>query len=84
MNQYVLQKLNNYLNEVTCKQDISGAVISIGISKNNIFQEFYGYQQLIPTKIKMKMDTVFDLASLTKVVSTWPSIMMLIQEKKYL
>lgn len=84
MNQNVLQKLDNYLNEVTCNHDISGAAISIGIGKNNIFQEFYGYQQLIPTKIKMKMDTIFDLASLTKVVAIWPSIMMLIQEKKYL
>lgn len=82
MNQNVLHKLDNYLNEVTCNHDISGAAISIGIGKNNIFQQFYGYQQLIPTKIKMKIDTMFDLASLTKVVAIWPSIMMLIQEKK--
>lgn len=82
MNQQLLNKLDNYLDKVIDNQEIPGSIISIGIGENTIFQKFYGYQQLIPNKIKMEMDTIFDLASLTKVVSTWSSIMMLIQEKQ--
>ena len=82
MNQQLLNKLDNYLDEVIDNQEIPGSIISIGIGENNIFQKFYGYQQLIPNKIKMEMNTIFDLASLTKVVSTWSSVMILIQEKQ--
>ena len=78
MNQQLLNKLDNYLDEVIDNQEIPGSIISIGIGENNIFQKFYGYQQLIPNKIKMEMNTIFDLASLTKVVSTWSSVMILI------
>lgn len=55
MNQQLLNKLDNYLDEVIDNQEIPGSIISIGIGENNIFQKFYGYQQLIPNKIKMKM-----------------------------
>ncbi len=77
-----LFKVDTYMNEVIHNEEIPGACISVGLGKNNIFQKFYGYQQLMPAKIKMRMDTVFDLASLTKVVSTWPGVMMLIQDRK--
>lgn len=82
MNRSMLFKVDDYLNKVICNQKIPGACIAIGMGKNNVFKKCYGYQQIIPTKIEMRIDTIFDLASLTKVVSTWPSVMMLIQEKK--
>lgn len=44
MNQQLLNKLDNYLEEVIDNQEISGSIISIGIGENNIFQKFYGYQ----------------------------------------
>ena len=82
MNQNTLVEVDVYLNEVVQKEEIPGACISIGVGKRHVFQGCYGYQQLIPAEIEMKIDTIFDLASLTKVVSTWPGILMLLQEKQ--
>src|SRR5262249_34143918 len=45
-------------------------------------QKAYGNRSLEPTIEPMTLDTVFDLASLTKVVATAPSVMLLVQEGK--
>ncbi|HKI68294.1 MAG TPA: serine hydrolase domain-containing protein, partial [Verrucomicrobiae bacterium] len=43
------------------------------------YHKAYGNRALVPKREKMTQDTVFDLASLTKVVATTPAIMLLIQ-----
>jgi uncharacterized protein YbbC (DUF1343 family) len=43
------------------------------------FAKAYGYRQLQPTKQEMALDTVFDLASLTKPMATATSIMILVE-----
>lgn len=40
----------------------------------------YGFRVKVPEKEKVSEDTIFDLASLTKVVATTPSIMLLIEQ----
>src|SRR6185312_9399551 len=40
------------------------------------------YRALVPKKETMNTETIFDVASLTKVVATMPSIMKLFQEGK--
>lgn len=75
-------KLKNYLDEVVLKKKIPGAVALVGKGKDVIFYEHIGYMQIYPKKEKMKKSTLFDIASLTKVISTWPAIMKLIQEKQ--
>jgi len=47
-----------------------------------IFEKAYGNRSLEPTVEPMTVDTVFDLASLTKVVATAPAVMLLVQEGK--
>jgi CubicO group peptidase (beta-lactamase class C family) len=42
----------------------------------------YGHKQLYPTKQAMTTDTVFDLASLTKVIATTTSLMLLVDTGK--
>ncbi len=63
---------------------IPGAVIQIKSGNRIIFQEAYGYAQkldyngaLLKQPVKMTIDHLFDIASLTKVVGTTTAIMML-------
>ncbi len=77
-----LNKLDHYLNNVIIEEKIPGAVILIGKGQERLFHQAYGYSQIFPSKTLMAKDTLFDIASLIKVVSIWPSIIKLIQEKE--
>jgi CubicO group peptidase (beta-lactamase class C family) len=61
---------------------ISGGVVLIGSSQRNLFEKGYGKVSPVPDARQMTVDTIFDLASLTKVVATTPSIMKLAEERK--
>ncbi len=60
-------------------QAITGAVLLVGHDGNIVHQKAFGYRALTPRREPMTLDTIFDLASLTKVVATAPSIMRLVQ-----
>ena len=45
-----------------------------------IYRKAYGSSVLIPQREPMTLDTIFDAASLTKVVATTPSIMKLFEQ----
>lgn len=76
------RQLDEALNEAVQQQLIPGAVLIVGHSGQIVYRKAYGYRSLIPHKEAMTMDTIFDAASLTKVVATMPSIMKLFQEGK--
>jgi uncharacterized protein YbbC (DUF1343 family)/CubicO group peptidase (beta-lactamase class C family) len=61
---------------------IPGAVVLIGHNNQVIFRKAYGSRALIPQPEPMTADTIFDAASLTKVVATTPSIMKLFEQGK--
>ncbi len=44
-----------------------------------VYEKAYGERSLVPDREPMTEDTIFDMASLTKVMATTPSIMLLIQ-----
>jgi uncharacterized protein YbbC (DUF1343 family)/CubicO group peptidase (beta-lactamase class C family) len=46
---------------------------------NSVYEKPYGNRALVPAVETMTIDTIFDAASLTKVVATTPSIWLLIQ-----
>lgn len=71
-----------FLQEEIDLQHIPGAVIHISYQKEWILQEAIGHRVVYPKKERMKLDTIFDLASLTKVVATLPSILLLIEAGK--
>jgi uncharacterized protein YbbC (DUF1343 family)/CubicO group peptidase (beta-lactamase class C family) len=60
-------------------QAITGAVLLVGHDGNIVHQKAFGYRAIAPKHEPMTLDTVFDLASLTKVVATAPSVMRLVQ-----
>lgn len=64
-------------NEIDLKH-IPGAVIHVSHQGKVLMQEAIGNKVVYPQPAKMELGTVFDLASLTKVVSTLPAILKLI------
>ncbi len=62
---------------------IPGAVLLIGHKGQIVHRKAYGKRALEPAPEAMTVDTIFDLASLTKVVATTPSLMKLFDEGKF-
>jgi uncharacterized protein YbbC (DUF1343 family) len=56
---------------------LPGCVVTIGRRDRVLFQKVYGVRQVDPDRKPMTVDTVFDLASLTKPIATATSIMVL-------
>jgi uncharacterized protein YbbC (DUF1343 family)/CubicO group peptidase (beta-lactamase class C family) len=61
---------------------LPGAVILIGVGDRVVYQKAIGHRALVPVREPMTLDTIFDLASLTKIVATTTSVMMLIEDGK--
>jgi uncharacterized protein YbbC (DUF1343 family)/CubicO group peptidase (beta-lactamase class C family) len=61
---------------------IPGAVLVIGHNGAVVHRKAYGERALIPNREPMTVDTMFDAASLTKVIATTPSIMKLFEQGK--
>ncbi|MFH0782896.1 MAG: exo-beta-N-acetylmuramidase NamZ domain-containing protein [Pseudomonadota bacterium] len=59
-----------------------GVVVLIGNNGKIVYRRAFGNRSLDPRPAPMKVDTLFDLASLTKVVATSAAIMKLVDEKK--
>src|SRR5436190_23396958 len=57
-----------------------GAVVLIGKGDQIVYEKAYGLRAVIPTEEPMTIDTVFDLASLTKVIATNTAMMTLIEQ----
>jgi uncharacterized protein YbbC (DUF1343 family) len=60
-------------------QTITGAVLLVGHGGRIVHQKAFGLRATSPRPQAMTVDTIFDLASLTKVVATTPSVMRLVQ-----
>ena len=60
-------------------QTITGAVLFVGHGGKIVHQKAFGLRATNPRPEPMTVDTIFDLASLTKVVATAPSVMRLVQ-----
>jgi len=71
------------IEEAIVNKQIPGAVVLIGHKGAVAYQKAYGYRAKEPTSERMTLDTVFDVASLTKVVATAPSVMKLLEQGKF-
>ena len=61
---------------------IPGAVLVIGHDGQVIYRKAYGSRSLEPRREPMTLDTIFDLASLTKVIVTTTAVMQLVEQGK--
>jgi CubicO group peptidase (beta-lactamase class C family) len=60
--------------------DYPGAVVLAGHRGHVIYRGVFGNRRIEPSVAPMRLNTVFDLASLTKVLVTTPAIMQLVEE----
>ncbi len=64
------------------ENDCPGAVVLVGHDGRIVYHRAFGDRTHIPHDSSMTVDTLFDMASLTKVIATTPSVMQLFEEGK--
>jgi uncharacterized protein YbbC (DUF1343 family)/CubicO group peptidase (beta-lactamase class C family) len=68
------------LEQAVAEQQPPGAVVIIGHNGRVVYRKPFGWRSLEPTRERMTVDTIFDLASLTKCLATATAVMQLVQE----
>ena len=64
------------------KKELPGAVVLVARHGRVAWRKAYGSRAVDPQRESMTADTIFDLASLTKIVATATSIMILVEQGK--
>jgi uncharacterized protein YbbC (DUF1343 family)/CubicO group peptidase (beta-lactamase class C family) len=59
---------------------LPGAVVVVGRGDTVLYEKSYGQRAVAPIAEPMSLDTIFDLASLTKVVATTTAVMQLVEQ----
>jgi uncharacterized protein YbbC (DUF1343 family)/CubicO group peptidase (beta-lactamase class C family) len=77
-----LAQIDPLIEEGISQRRLPGAVVLVARKGNVAWHKAYGSRSLEPTREAMTVDTIFDLASLTKVVATATSIMILVEQGK--
>jgi uncharacterized protein YbbC (DUF1343 family)/CubicO group peptidase (beta-lactamase class C family) len=62
------------------RHELPGAVVLVGRGDAIVYHHAFGQRAMLPSPEPMTEDTIFDLASLTKVVATTTSVMRLVEE----
>lgn len=74
--------VDDIVNQAVDEGNIPGGVVLVGHRGKVVYRKAFGWRLLEPTKEPMTVDTVFDLASLTKCVATATSVMKLVEQGK--
>jgi uncharacterized protein YbbC (DUF1343 family)/CubicO group peptidase (beta-lactamase class C family) len=74
--------LDQAIEEAIRQDQIPGAVLLVSHQGQVVYRKAYGARSLTPRRETMTVDTIFDAASLTKVVATTPAVMKLFEEGK--
>ena len=72
-------KISEIIKKGVDKSDFPGAQFCL-IENNKISCGFYGYNAIYPRKVKLNGDEVYDIASLSKIISTTTLILQLIEK----
>jgi uncharacterized protein YbbC (DUF1343 family)/CubicO group peptidase (beta-lactamase class C family) len=74
------QPIDAIMEKAVADGNIPGGVVLIGHNGRVVYRKAFGSRSLEPTREPMTVDTVFDLASLTKCIATTTSMMKLIED----
>jgi uncharacterized protein YbbC (DUF1343 family)/CubicO group peptidase (beta-lactamase class C family) len=77
-----LAQMDAVITDAIADKKLPGAVVLVGRKGSVVWRKAYGARTLEPAREEMTPDTIFDLASLTKVVATTTSIMILVERGK--
>jgi len=75
--------LDEAINQAIAQDRLPGAVLLVGHNGQIVYRKAYGKRALVPRPETMTLDTIFDCASLTKVIATTPSLMKLFEQGKF-
>ena len=73
------EALDRIINAAIQDAQIPGAVLLVWHDGQVIYRKAFGNRELTPRREPMTVDTIFDIASLTKVVATTTAVMQLVQ-----
>jgi uncharacterized protein YbbC (DUF1343 family)/CubicO group peptidase (beta-lactamase class C family) len=76
----LLAPIADIVKEAIRQGQIPGAVVVVGTGQKVVYRRAFGFRSLVPRKMPMKEDTIFDIASLTKVVATTTAVMQLVEK----
>ena len=74
-----LGAVDSIIEQAIADGNIPGAVLVVGHNGSIIYRKAYGARALEPHREPMTLDTIFDLASLTKVIATTTAVMQLVE-----
>jgi uncharacterized protein YbbC (DUF1343 family) len=66
--------------QAIAEKKLPGAVVLVGRGDRVLYEKAIGHRAVSPATEDMTVDTIFDLASLTKVVATTTSVMKLVED----
>jgi CubicO group peptidase (beta-lactamase class C family) len=75
-----MKRVGLIVQEAVQRGDIPGAVVVVGRKGKVALKRAFGSSQLVPRRLPMTEDMIFDLASLTKPLATATSIMILVEQ----
>ena len=75
-----LSVLDAIVRDAIHDDQIPGAILLVWHNGQVIYRKAFGNRALEPRREAMTLDTIFDIASLTKVVATTTAVMQLVQE----
>lgn len=73
-------RIDGVVEDAIGRGDLPGAVVLITHRGEPVYRKAFGYRALRPAREPMTVETIFDLASLTKVVATTASVMALVDD----
>jgi uncharacterized protein YbbC (DUF1343 family)/CubicO group peptidase (beta-lactamase class C family) len=80
--QQKLTPIASLVEEAIRAGECPGAVVLVGQDGKIVYRRAFGNRALVPEKLPMNVRTIFDLASLTKVVATTTAVMQLVEQGK--
>ncbi len=77
-----MQTADRLITEAIQRRELPGAVLAVGLGDKIVYRKAYGLRTADPAPVAMTPDTIFDMASLTKVVACATSVMALVDRGK--
>ncbi len=74
------RQIDDLMERAVADGNIPGGVVLVGHNGKVVYRKAFGSRALEPTREPMTVDTIFDLASLTKCIATATSMMKLIED----
>ena len=75
----VLSRIDMVFERAISARQVPGGVVAVGWNGRVVFERCYGKRAIVPQPEAATVETIYDLASLTKVVATTPAIMKLVE-----